>query len=153
MGATGGRDPPCPLNFPHPRARAVVLWTETATTTVRGYARDTGTAFEVHFAAAKPQSGKGAGLPHEIFHLTGRQHRNQGSCPSRAKAQSWAKNETDEGSTVRCPSKEPAHPHNPNTTHTPITYAGHNTSKHARNPDKNRGTRTHRVAPWPHRLT
>ncbi|GMN18954.1 hypothetical protein TIFTF001_046879, partial [Ficus carica] len=39
-------------------ARAVVLWTETATTKVRGYVRDTGTAFEVRIEAAKPQGGQ-----------------------------------------------------------------------------------------------
>lgn len=60
------------------------------------------------------------------------------------------KNETDEGSTVRCPSKEPANPHNPNTTHTPITYAGHNTSKHARNPVHNGA---HERIKWRHGRT
>lgn len=60
------------------------------------------------------------------------------------------KNETDEGSTVRCPSKEPANPHNPNTTHTPITYAGHNTSKHARNPVHNGA---HERVEWRHGRT
>ena len=64
---------------------------------------------------------------------TGTKGRDQ----EKSKLNLWGKNETDDGSTVRCPSKEPAHPHNPNTTHTPITYAGHNTSKHARNPVQN----------------
>ena len=75
----GAEAPQCPLNFPHPRAPAVALCTDTATTTVRGHVRDTGSAFEVHFAAAEPQGGKGRGQSHETFRTTGRQHRNQGS--------------------------------------------------------------------------
>ncbi|GMN30862.1 hypothetical protein TIFTF001_055715 [Ficus carica] len=127
-------------------ARAVVLWTETATTKVRGYVRDTGTAFEVRIEAAKPQGGQVRGC---LSNFSIRWEGNTGTKgrDQEEQAQSWGENETDEGSTVRCPSKEPANPHDPNTTHTPITYAGHNTSKHDRDPIQNEA---HERIEWRH---
>lgn len=87
--------------------------------------------FEVHLATAKATRRNWAtteAFPHRVGN-TGTEGRAQGKQSS-----SWGKNEMDEGSTVRCRSKEPANPHNPNTTHTPITYVGHKTTKHARPP-------------------
>lgn len=148
---TEAENPPRPLNFPHPGARATVLWTETATTKVRGYVRDTGTAIEVRIAAAEPQGGQVRAC---LTNISIRWEGNTGTKgrDQEEQAQSWGKNETDEGSTVRCPSKEPANPHNPNTTHTPITYAGHNTSKHARNPVQNENE-AHKRIEWRHGRT
>lgn len=90
-------------------------------------------------SALRPQSHKEdrCGAIRRIFPYDGKATQEPRVVTKKSTLNLGGKNETDEGSTVRCQSKEPANPHNPNTTHTPITYAGHNTSKHARNPVRN----------------
>ena len=78
----------------------------------------------------------------------GKQHKNQGVVPKRISY--GAPMKLDAALTVRCLSKEPANPHIPITTHTPITYTGHNTSKHAGDPIQNEA---HKRIEWRHDST